>query len=106
MSQVTTRHPHNKNYLYLGLGFLLSIILLVIFLSPDKWINLFLFYILLSLTIFYLGRFIFNQRKRAITVTSGIILLFLLRHLGLKSLLYPFLIFALILSLEVKVKNT
>jgi len=102
MSKIIVRHPRNKNYLYLGLGLFVGLILLIYFLPPVNFINLILFYALVFGEVFYLVYFVSNNKRTAFLISAGITLLLVLRQLGLRHFIYPFLILALILSLEVK----
>jgi hypothetical protein len=105
MPNIVVRHLRNKNHLYIGVGFLIALALIVYFLSPKNLVNLFMFYLLLGLSSFFLLHFLVNHKNRALAISGGIILIFLLRHLGLTSIVYPILVIALILSLEAKWKN-
>lgn len=99
---VTLRLRHRKKS-HLVLGLLLTTILfgVVILLPPEGILVKGLFFLLFFSALFYLLRFAFKHSRRALLISIGITLLLLLRALGLRHWLYPLLIVALILSVEI-----
>lgn len=99
---VTLRlRQRKKSHLVLGIIFILALLIVVVFFPPEEFLIKFLFFLLLFAALFYLLRFALNPTRRALLISAGITLLLLLRALGLRHWLYPLLIVALILSVEI-----
>lgn len=74
---------------------------LVIVFPPVGIVPFAAFFLLLFSALFYLLRFALNHTRRALLLSTGITMLLLLRALGLRHWLYPLLISALLISIEV-----
>jgi hypothetical protein len=68
--------------------------------SPDAPSLFVWLYLLIFLTIFFFSLFIFNNVRRAMLTASGIVIFLLLRYFNLREILYPILLVACIVSIE------
>ena len=94
------RQKRKLGWLILGLTGLASLAFWVYFFSPDKLLTLIVFYLLVGLSSFFLVLFILNHRRRAVLISSGLVLFLFMRQLELRQPVYLLLILATLVSLE------
>ena len=99
MSHLHTR-PRKKSLLAIGLILLLGLILYTIFIPPAGILTLIIFFLIFLAGIFYLAAFGFNNLRKALLTSGGITLMMIFRALELRHWIYPVLILAIIISLE------
>jgi len=99
MPHLHTR-PRKKSLLAIGLILLLVLILFVIFIPPTGMLALIIFFLIFFSGIFYLATFGFNNLRRALLTSGGVTFILILRVAELRHWLYPVLILAIIVSLE------
>ncbi len=93
--------PRKKSFLLISLA-LMCLLTEEIILIPPQGILAFVFFFLIFFGAFYyLLRFIFNNFRPALLVSIGLTLFVGLRFLGLHHWLYPLLIGAIIVTIEV-----
>lgn len=67
----------------------------------DSLVRILLFFAILGVTTFFTSFFLLKNRKRAVLITLGVIVLFLLRLIGLRNWYYPALLLPVLISLEI-----
>ncbi|MFC1626728.1 hypothetical protein ACFL1P_00825 [Patescibacteria group bacterium] len=90
----------NINYLFIGI---IGINLFAWFTNtylPNSTQFVIMFFGILSITIFYTLLYVLNNVRRAMLLTTGFIGFLILRYLHLNEILYPSLLIASLLSLE------
>lgn len=94
------QRPRKRSLLIIGLGGVSLLVIYTIFIAPNTVLTHVGFFLLFSTTLFYILSFIFNHVRRSTLATLGITLYFILRVIGLHEWLYPFLIFLLVVFIE------
>lgn len=100
------RHtPRNPWWLVLGISGISSIAWFVNTYPPDSLMRIASFFLLFFGTSFFLSRFLINNVRRALLLSLGLTVFFLLRLLGLREPIYIVLLFITLISLEVLLCN-
>ena len=94
-----------KSHLIIGTIGLTFLIGFMIAFPPQGILLMIAFFSLFLTTLFYLLRYALNQSRTSLFLSTGITLLFILRAYNLRHWLYPLLIFALVLTLEVYMRK-
>ncbi|MBP9814154.1 hypothetical protein KBC80_03075 [Candidatus Woesebacteria bacterium] len=98
-----TNSPRNTLWLITGISGISILGWLVSTTAPTSPSSIFIFFALIYFSCFSLGLFFFNHTRRAVFCATGITLFLFLRLLGLRQPLYPILLVASLLSLELLV---
>ena len=93
------RRSRQKRFLIIGSIFFLPIIFIITTQVPTIIFTT-IFFLLLFLSFLYLGRFFLNQTRLSFLLSCAMILWLFLRALQLRHWLYPLLILAIIISIE------
>lgn len=96
------RHKRERNPIFLFLG-ASSIIVLSAYVnafSPDTPVILTGFFLLLTVSIGFIGAYFFRRRRHAILLAVGVSLYLFLRYLSLRQPFYLILLIASIIALE------
>lgn len=73
--------------------------------SPDSWQRIAIFFVLAAIIIATLSFSLLNNVRRVLLITSGVLILLLLRLLGLREIIYPLLLLASLLSIELVLRK-
>lgn len=73
--------------------------------TPDSWQRIGIFFILITIILSSLLIPLLNNVRRVLLVTGGVLILLLLRLLGLREIIYPLLLAATLLSLELMLRK-
>lgn len=73
--------------------------------TPDSWQHITIFFALIAIIIATLFFSILNNVRRVLLITGGVLILLLLRLLGLREIIYPLLLLASLLSLELMLRK-
>lgn len=93
--------PRKKTTLIIGMLLLGVLAAFMVLLPPTQLWTLIIFFVLFTLAIFFICAFTFNQVFRALLISIGLTVYMILRSLELRHWLYPLLIIAIIVSIEV-----
>jgi len=99
-------NPRKRTTLFIGLALLLGLVLYILAVPPTGIIRMGIFFLLILAASFYVFSFLFNERRLALLMSGGVILILILRALELRSWLYPFLIIALVFAVELFVRKS
>lgn len=92
-------------HIIIGLIFYAALISIVITQPPTNGFIIMLFFVCLFMGTLFALRFVLNRRRSAILISSGLSLFLLLRLWELRHILYPLLIFAICLTIELYFRN-
>ncbi len=95
-----TTSPRNSFWLIVGIAGLSFLGWLMTTSEPHGVPSLILFLSVVSGTSFSLSLFVVNNTRRAVLISTGITVYFVLRYIGLRHIIYPILLVASLLSLE------
>lgn len=73
--------------------------------TPDSWQRIAIFFSLFTLIITSLFFSFLNNVRHILLITGGLLILLLLRLLGLREIIYPLLLLASLLSLELMLRK-
>lgn len=73
--------------------------------TPDSWQCIAIFFALTAIIIATLFFSLLNNVRRVFLITSGVLILLFLRLLGLREIIYPLLLLAFLLSLELMLRK-
>lgn len=73
--------------------------------TPDSWQRIAIFFVLIAIILSSLLILLLNNVRRILLVTGGVLILLLLRLLGLREIIYPLLLIASLLSLELMLRK-
>lgn len=73
--------------------------------SPDSWQRIAIFFVLIAIIITLLSFSFLNNVRRVLLITGGVLILLLLRLLGLREIIYPLLLTATLLSIELMLRK-
>lgn len=73
--------------------------------TPDSWQRIGIFFILITIILSSLLIPLLNNVRRIFLVTGGVIILLLLRLLGLREIIYPLLLIACLVSLDLLLRK-
>ncbi len=98
-------HPRKKSLLLIGLVLLVSLLLFIFLTPPSGMFSFMIFFFLFFVGLFYVCVFGFNSKRQAMLFSGGVTLIMLLRALELRHWIYPLLILAIIISLELNFRK-
>lgn len=73
--------------------------------TPDSWQMIIFFITLIAVIILSLLLFFLNNVRHVLLITGGLLILLVLRYLGLREIIYPLLLVASLLSLELMLRK-
>lgn len=73
--------------------------------TPDSWQMIALFFMLITIIITSLLLRLLNNVRHILLITGGVIILLVLRLLGLREIIYPLLLAASLLSIELMLRK-
>lgn len=73
--------------------------------TPDSWQRITLFFALITIISTSLLLYFLNNVRHIFLITGGMLILLLLRLLGLREIIYPLLLIASLLSLELMLRK-
>lgn len=73
--------------------------------TPDSWQNIALFLALITVIVASLLLSFLNNVRHVLLITGGVLIVFSLRLLGLREIIYPLLLTATLLSLELMLRK-
>lgn len=73
--------------------------------TPDSWQYIAMFFTLVALIITSFLHYLLNNVRHILLITGGVLILLLLRLLGLREIIYPLLLAATLLSLELMLRK-
>ncbi len=73
--------------------------------TPDSWQMIALFFVLATIIVLSLLLYFLNNVRHVFLITGGMLILLLLRLLGLREIIYPLLLIASLLSLELMLRK-
>jgi len=96
------RRPKERNplLLFLGVTGLIVLFAYVNVVAPETLVHIIGFFLLLTVTVWFLGIYVFRHKRHAVLLVTGIAFYLALRYLGLKHPLYAVLLIASIAALE------
>ncbi len=93
-------HARNPLILFFGITCLIALSAYVNVISPDSLVTIIGFFLLLGLSIGFLGFYALRKRRHALLLSFGVCLYLVLRFVGLKHPLYAVLLVASVIALE------
>ncbi|MFZ5845364.1 MAG: hypothetical protein ACOY0S_02740 [Patescibacteria group bacterium] len=94
------RRKRKIGWLVLGLVGLVGLVGLINFYPPSSWLLISIFFLTVLLSSFFLSLYLLHNVRRAILLSCGLTVFFLLRLFGLRQPLYLILLAASLVSLE------
>lgn len=73
--------------------------------TPDSWQIIAMFFALITLTLASLLFYFSNNVRHVLLITAGLLIILLLRLLGLREIIYPLLLVASLLSIELMLRK-
>lgn len=73
--------------------------------APDSWQMIAIFFVLAALIIMNFLNYLLNNVRHILLITTGILIVLLLRLLGLREIIYPLLLAATLLSIELMLRK-
>ena len=73
--------------------------------TPDSWQMIVIFFILITLITSSLLLYFLKNARHILLITGGLLILLLLRFFGLREIIYPLLLAASLLSLELMLRK-
>jgi hypothetical protein len=95
------RKPSSVWHIFIGISGLSVLGWFINSYSPDSFLMITLFFLIIAVTVFFFSLFLLKIVRRSLLVTLGVAIWFLLRLLGLRDWYYPALLIPIIISLEI-----
>lgn len=73
--------------------------------TPDSWQKVVIFFIFAAAIILSLLLYILNNVRHVLLITGGLLILLFLRLLGLREIIYPLLLLACLVSVELMLRK-
>lgn len=73
--------------------------------TPDSWQMIVIFFTLIIAILISLLLYFVNNVRHILLITGGLLILLVLRYLGLREIIYPLLLAASLLSLELMLRK-
>ena len=73
--------------------------------TPDSWQKVVIFFIFAAAIILSLLLYVLNNVRHVLLITGGLLILLVLRYLGLREIIYPLLLAASLLSIELLLRK-
>lgn len=73
--------------------------------TPDSWQRIAIFFVLIAIILSSLLIPLLNNVRHILLITGGLLILLVLRYLGLREIIYPLLLIASLLSLELMLRK-
>ncbi|MBI5621025.1 hypothetical protein HY949_04545 [Candidatus Gottesmanbacteria bacterium] len=73
--------------------------------TPDSWQMIVIFFVLIMAILMSLLLYFVNNVRHVLLITGGLLILLVLRYLGLREIIYPLLLAASLLSIELMLRK-
>lgn len=98
--------PHRSIWwLFVGISGISALAWLTNANAPDSWQVMLLFLILITAITISLLLYFINNMRHIFFITGGLLILLMLRFLGLREIIYPILLIASLLSIELLLRK-